>query len=257
MNLLPIPAFSDNYIWMLHDAEHAVVVDPGQAEPVLATLAQRGLKLQGILVTHHHADHVGGVDAIRAATGAPVWGPAYETLPEPVTRVQGGNSVELLGGPWQVIDVPGHTSGHIAFFSTRAQSQPLLFCGDTLFSGGCGRLFEGTAAQMQASLDALAALPGNTLVCCAHEYTISNLRFAQAVEPNNPELAQYLEHCLQLRKSGQPTLPSTLQTELAINPFMRSRAADVIAAAVHHDPQTRPEEPASVLATLRQWKNVF
>lgn len=257
MNLLPIPAFSDNYIWMLHDAEHAVVVDPGQAEPVLSTLAQRGLKLQGILVTHHHADHVGGVEAIRAATGAPVWGPAYESLPEPVTRVQGGDSVESLGGPWQVIDVPGHTSGHIAFFSTRAQSQPLLFCGDTLFSGGCGRLFEGTAAQMQASLDALAALPANTLVCCAHEYTISNLRFAQAVEPNNPELAQYLEYCQQLRKNGLPTLPSTLQTELAINPFMRSRAADVIAAAVHHDPQTRPEEPASVLATLRQWKNVF
>ena len=257
MNLLPIPAFSDNYIWMLHDAEHAVVVDPGQAEPVLSTLAQRGLKLLGILVTHHHADHVGGVETIRAATGAPVWGPAYESLPEPVTRVQGGDSVELFGGPWQVIDVPGHTSGHIAFFSTRAQSQPLLFCGDTLFSGGCGRLFEGNAAQMQASLDALAALPGNTLVCCAHEYTISNLRFAQAVEPNNPELAQYLEYCQQLRKNGLPTLPSTLQTELTINPFMRSRAADVIAAAVHHDPQTKPEEPASVLATLRQWKNVF
>ena len=242
---------------MLHDAEHAVVVDPGQAEPVLSTLAQRGLKLQGILVTHHHADHVGGVEAIREATGAPVWGPAYESLPEPVTRVQGGDSVELIGGPWRVIDVPGHTSGHIAFFSTQAQDQPLLFCGDTLFSGGCGRLFEGTAAQMQASLDALAALPANTLVCCAHEYTISNLRFAQAVEPNNPELAQYLEHCQLLSKSGRPTLPSTLQTELAINPFMRSRAADVIAAAVHHDPQTRPEEPASVLATLRQWKNVF
>lgn len=257
MNLLPIPAFSDNYIWMLHDAEHAVVVDPGQAEPVLNMLEQLGLKLQGILVTHHHADHVGGVNAIRAGTGAPVWGPAFESLPEPVTRVQGGDSVDLLGGPWQVIDVPGHTSGHIAFFSAHAQSQPLLFCGDTLFSGGCGRLFEGTPAQMQASLDALAALPGDTLVCCAHEYTMSNLRFAQAVEPNNPELAQYLEHCQKLRAHGQPTLPSTLQTELAINPFMRSRAADVIAAAVHHDPQTRPGEPASVLATLRQWKNVF
>lgn len=257
MNLLPIPAFSDNYIWMLHDAEHAVVVDPGQAEPVLNMLEQLGLKLQGILVTHHHADHVGGINAIRSATGAPVWGPAFESLPEPVTRVQGGDSVDLLGGPWQVIDVPGHTSGHIAFFSAHAQSQPLLFCGDTLFSGGCGRLFEGTPAQMQASLDALAALPGDTLVCCAHEYTISNLRFAQAVEPNNPELAQYLEHCQKLRAHGQPTLPSTLQTELAINPFMRSRAADVIAAAVHHDPQTRPGEPASVLAALRQWKNVF
>ena len=257
MNLLPIPAFADNYIWMLHDGKQALVVDPGQAEPVLQVLAQLGLKLQGILVTHHHADHVGGLDALRAATGAPVWGPAYETLPEPVTRVQGGDAVEVLGGPWQVIDVPGHTSGHIAFFSTQAMSAPVLFCGDTLFSGGCGRLFEGTPAQMQASLDALAALPGNTLVCCAHEYTLSNLRFAQAVEPHNADLTLYLEQCQIQRDQGQPTLPSTIQTELNINPFMRSRAADVIAAAVQHDPQTRPEEPASVLASLRQWKNVF
>ena len=261
MNLLPIPAFSDNYIWLLHDGKQAVVVDPGQAEPVLSVLAQLKLQLQGILVTHHHADHVGGVAALRQATGAPAWGPAYENLPEPITRVQGGDAVELLGGPWQVIDVPGHTSGHIAFFSAevqlQAQKQPVLFCGDTLFSGGCGRLFEGTPAQMQASLDALAALPGNTLVCCAHEYTISNLRFAQAVEPNNQELAQYLEHCQSLRSQGQPTLPSTLQTELAINPFMRSRAADVVSAAMQHDSQTRPQDPASVLATLRQWKNVF
>ena len=257
MNLLPIPAFADNYIWMLHDGKQALVVDPGQAEPVLHALAQHGLKLQGILVTHHHADHVGGLDALRAATGAPVWGPAYETLPEPVTRVQGGDAVELLGGPWQVIDVPGHTSGHIAFFSTQAMPAPVLFCGDTLFSGGCGRLFEGTPAQMQASLDALAALPGNTLVCCAHEYTLSNLRFAQAVEPHNADLTLYLEQCQIRRDQGQPTLPSTIQTELNVNPFMRSRAADVIAAAVEHDSQTRPEEAASVLASLRQWKNVF
>ena len=263
MNLLPIPAFSDNYIWLLHDGKQAVVVDPGQAEPVLSTLAQLGLKLQGILVTHHHADHVGGVPALQQATGAPAWGPAYEQLPEPITRVQGGDTVDVLGGPWQVIDVPGHTSGHIAFFNAevqmqmQAQAQPVLFCGDTLFSGGCGRLFEGTPAQMQASLDTLAALPSNTLVCCAHEYTLSNLRFAQVVEPNNQELAQYLEHCQTLRSQGQPTLPSTLQTELAINPFMRSRAADVIAAAVQHDSHTQPQEPASVLAALRQWKNVF
>ena len=257
MNLLPIPAFADNYIWMLHDGKQALVVDPGQAEPVLQVLAQLGLKLQGILVTHHHADHVGGLDALRAATGAPVWGPAYETLPEPVTRVQGGDLVDVLGGPWQVIDVPGHTSGHIAFFSTQAMPAPVLFCGDTLFSGGCGRLFEGTPAQMQASLDALAALPGNTLVCCAHEYTLSNLQFAQAVEPHNADLTLYLEQCQIQRDQGQPTLPSTIQTELNVNPFMRSRAADVIAAAVQHDSQTRPEEPASVLASLRQWKNVF
>lgn len=261
MNLLPIPAFSDNYIWLLHNGKQALVVDPGQAEPVLSVLARLQLQLQGILVTHHHADHVGGVQALREATGAPAWGPAYEHLPEPITRVQGGDSVDLLGGPWQVLDVPGHTSGHIAFFNSQVQTpasaQPVLFCGDTLFSGGCGRLFEGTAAQMQASMDTLAALPGNTLVCCAHEYTISNLRFAQAVEPNNQDLAQYLELCQTLRSQGQPTLPSTLQTELAINPFMRTRAADVIAAAVQHDSQTLPQDPASVLAVLRQWKNVF
>ena len=249
--MLPLPAFTDNYIWMLHNARQAIVVDPGDATPVLQTLQAQGLQLQAILVTHHHADHVGGVDALRAATGAQVYGPARERMPEPLVRLAQGDTVKALGLQFQVIDVPGHTAGHIAYYCPDMDGAPLLFCGDTLFSGGCGRLFEGTAAQMQASLDALAALPANTLVCCAHEYTISNLRFAQAVEPNNPELAQYLEYCQQLRKNGQPTLPSTLQTELAINPFMRTRAADVIAAAVQHDSQTRPQEPASVLATLR------
>ena len=259
MNLLPIPAFSDNYIWMLHDAEHAVVVDPGQAEPVLSMLAQLGLKLQGILVTHHHADHVGGVDAIRAATGAPVWGPAYETLPEPVTRVQGGDSIELLGGPWQVINVPGHTSGHIAFFSAHANinhpAQPVLFCGDTLFSGGCGRLFEGTAAQMQASLDALAALPASTLVCCAHEYTLSNLRFAQAAEPGNAELAHYLQQCEALRAKGKPTVPSTIGRELQINPFLRVREPALQQAAQAQGAASTG--PVDTLAALREWKNRF
>lgn len=257
MNLLPIPAFSDNYIWLLHDGRQAVVVDPGDAEPVLQVLRQRGLELQGILVTHHHADHTGGVAALRQACRAPVWGPAHEQLPEPVQRVQGGDEVRLLGGPWQVIDVPGHTSGHIAYYSTHALAQPVLFCGDTLFSGGCGRLFEGTPAQMQDSLDALAALPGDTQVCCAHEYTLSNLRFAQAVEPNNARLAQYLEHCQALRQAGRPTLPSTMQTEREINPFLRTRQAQVIAAAARFDPQVKTQSPASVLAALRQWKNVF
>ena len=257
MHLLPLPAFTDNYFWLLHDGSQALVVDPGQAAPVIDALARLGLQLQAIVVTHHHSDHTGGVAELREATGAAVYGPAREDIPSPYQPMGGGDVLQLLGLRWQVIDVPGHTSGHIAFFSTAALSQPVLFCGDTLFSGGCGRLFEGTPAQMQTSLDALAALPGNTLVCCAHEYTISNLRFAQAVEPNSQDLAQYLEHCQTLRSRGQPTLPSTLQTELAINPFMRTRAADVIAAAVQHDSQTRPQEPASVLATLRQWKNVF
>jgi len=257
MNLLPIPAFSDNYIWLLYDAGQALVVDPGDAAPVLASLRQLDLQLQGILVTHHHADHVGGVAQLRQATGAQVWGPAYEQLPEPVQRVQGGDTVQALGGPWQVIDVPGHTSGHIAFYSTAAQAQPVLFCGDTLFSGGCGRLFEGTPQQMQQSLDDLAALPDNTLVCCAHEYTMSNLRFAQAVEPNNQALAHYQRHCQALREAGRPTLPSLMETERSINPFLRTRESAVAAAAVGFDAQVRQQDPASVLAGLRQWKNVF
>ncbi len=257
MNLLPIPAFSDNYIWMLHDGRHAIVVDPGDAAPVLAALRLHQLQLQGILVTHHHADHVGGVAALRQATAAPAWGPAYEALPEGIERVQGGDTVPLLGGPWQVIDVPGHTSGHIAFYSTAAQAQPVLFCGDTLFSGGCGRLFEGTPGQMQQSLDRLAALPDDTQVCCAHEYTLSNLRFAQAVEPDNQALSRYLQHCQALRAAGQPTLPSMLETERSINPFLRTRNAAVAAAAVRFDAQVQPQEPASVLAGLRQWKNIF
>jgi hydroxyacylglutathione hydrolase len=257
MNLLPIPAFSDNYIWMLHAAGQALVVDPGDAQPVLAMLQQQGLQLQGILVTHHHADHVGGVAQLRQATGAPAWGPAYEALPDGVQRVQGGDTVQALGGPWQVIDVPGHTSGHIAFYSTAAQAQPVLFCGDTLFSGGCGRLFEGTPQQMQQSLDRLAALPDDTLVCCAHEYTVSNLRFAQAVEPDNKALSRYMQQCMSLREAGHPTLPSRLETERAINPFLRTRQAAVAAAAVDFDAQVQPQDPASVLAGLRQWKNVF
>ncbi len=254
---MPIPAFSDNYIWLLYDAGQALVVDPGDAAPVLASLRQLDLQLQGILVTHHHADHVGGVAQLRQATGAQVWGPAYEQLPEPVQRVQGGDTVQALGGPWQVIDVPGHTSGHIAFYSTAAQAQPVLFCGDTLFSGGCGRLFEGTPQQMQQSLDDLAALPDNTLVCCAHEYTMSNLRFAQAVEPNNQALAHYQRHCQALREAGRPTLPSLMETERSINPFLRTRESAVAAAAVGFDAQVRQQDPASVLAGLRQWKNVF
>ncbi|WP_027015850.1 hydroxyacylglutathione hydrolase [Comamonas composti] len=261
MNLLPIPAFADNYIWMLYDdAGQALVVDPGDAQPVLATLHRLGLRLQGILVTHHHADHVGGVAQLRELTSARVWGPAHEQLPEaaePIVRVEGGDEIQTLGGPWQVLSVPGHTSGHVAYFSSSALEQPLLFCGDTLFSGGCGRLFEGTPAQMQDSLDRLAALPPSTRVCCAHEYTLSNLRFAQAVEPNNQQLTQYLQHCQALRAAGQPTLPSSMAIELSINPFLRTRNADVARAAAGFDEQVRQQEPSSVLAALREWKNIF
>jgi hydroxyacylglutathione hydrolase len=257
MNLLPLPAFSDNYIWMLHDGRQALVIDPGEAAPVFAALERHALQLQSILITHHHNDHVGGVAALRAATGAPVWGPARETLPEPVTRVHGGDSVPALGGPWQVIDVPGHTAGHIAYYSATAMAEPVLFCGDTLFSGGCGRLFEGTPAQMQQSLDALAALPDATQVCCAHEYTLSNLRFALAVEPNNAALLHHMEHCQGLRARGQPTLPSRMVLERGINPFLRTRQSAVAAAAHRHDARIHPQQAHEVLAALRAWKNDF
>jgi len=256
MQLLAIPAFSDNYIWMLHDGQRALVVDPGEAGGVRDTLARLGLRLDTILVTHHHADHTGGVAELREATDARVFGPAFETLPEPLSRLSGGERVQALGLDFEVIDVPGHTAGHIAYQLADLDGRPLLFCGDTLFSGGCGRLFEGTPAQMHASLARLAALPGNTRVCCTHEYTLSNLRFALAVEPANAELQAYHGRCEALRARGEPTLPSSIDTERRINPFLRVSAPAVVQAALSHAPGSGAD-PVSVFATLREWKNVF
>lgn len=255
MNLLALPAFEDNYLWFLHDGQRALVVDPGDAEPVLEALQRLGLQLQGILVTHHHGDHTGGVAALRQATGATVYGPARERIPEPYQALHGGQTVSVLSLGWQVIDVPGHTAGHIAYYAPAVDDAPLLFCGDTLFSGGCGRLFEGTPAQMLASLDALAALPPATRVCCAHEYTLSNLRFALAVEPGNAELINYARQCQQQREQGQSTLPSTIGTERAVNPFLRSRQPAVAQAVRAHAPSAYDE--VAVFAALREWKNSF
>ena len=244
---------------MLHNGQRAWVVDPGDAQPVLDALQRDGLQLEGILVTHHHPDHVGGVDALRARTGAQVWGPAREKIPQPCTPLAEGDGVDVLGCRFTVMDVPGHTAGHIAYFSAAVHasgsSDPVLFCGDTLFSGGCGRLFEGTPAQMLASLDALAALQGNTRVCCTHEYTLSNLKFARAVEPHNAALMDYSARCEAQRAQQVPTLPSTLTQELQINPFLRSRHNAVIEAARRFDPAADNE--VSVFAALRQWKNEF
>jgi len=255
MKLIPLPAFVDNYIWMLHDGQHAWVVDPGDAQPVTQALQREGVQLQGILVTHHHPDHTGGVNFLRDTTGAKVFGPAHEPMPEPLERLNDGHVVEALGLHFRVIDVPGHTAGHIAYFCDAMDGQPLLFCGDTLFSGGCGRLFEGTPAQMKASLERLSALPDTTRVCCTHEYTLSNLRFAQAVEPDNQVLADYAVQAQNLRAQGLPTLPSSMVLERQINPFLRSTQPTIAASVRAFD--AAAVERDGVFATLRQWKNQY
>ena len=256
MNLVALPAFADNYIWMLHDGARALVVDPGDAAPVAAALSSLGLELCAILVTHHHPDHVGGVDALRPLLKGPVFGPSRESIPRPFEPLNGGDMVEVLGRQWRVIDVPGHTAGHIAYVEVDAGSvSPILFCGDTLFSAGCGRLFEGTAAQMVASLDALDALPPGTQVCCTHEYTLSNLRFAAAVEPDNLHVRRHVAHCEALRAEGRPTLPSNLAVERRINPFLRCTEAAVIEAGLAQGAASR--ERVAVFAALREWKNRF
>lgn len=256
MKFIPLPAFQDNYLWLLHDGQRALVVDPGDAQPVLAYLERSGLQLEAILVTHHHPDHIGGVDVLRDATGARVWGPARERIPEPVHRLAEGDTVNVLGLTFRVLDVPGHTAGHIAYYCEQIDGAPLLFCGDTLFSGGCGRLFEGTPAQMLASLSKLAALPDATRVCCTHEYTLANLKFAKAVEPGNDELLHYSEHCERLRAQGLPTLPSSIGREKRINPFLRTRQAAVAQAAQAHG-AADPGDEVAVFAAIREWKNEF
>jgi len=255
MNLVAIPAFTDNYIWMLHDGSQALVVDPGDSAPVLGALASHELTLAGILVTHHHGDHVGGLQGLRSVLKGPVFGPARENIPGSFTPLLDGDFAELLGIRFEVIDVPGHTSGHIAYCASDVDGTPLLFCGDTLFSGGCGRLFEGTPTQMHHSLSRLAALPGNTRVCCAHEYTLSNLKFARAVEPHNDELAAYTRRCEALREQGLPTLPSSIGEERLINPFLRCDESAVMAAARAHGAAS--DDGTHVFAALRQWKNDF
>lgn len=260
LTLIPLPAFTDNYIWMLHDGHKALVVDPGDANVVFEALKRLSLKLETILVTHHHVDHTGGVAELRDATGAAVFGPLTETMPEPIRRLQGGDNIQAMGLTFDVIDVPGHTSGHIAYYCDQLQGKsqdgaPILFCGDTLFSGGCGRLFEGTPSQMLSSLNKLSALPGQSRVCCTHEYTLSNLKFARAVEPNNGVLKQYQQDCEALRAADTPTLPSTIARELQINPFLRSDQAEVVHAAQQLDPTVM--DAVGVFTAIRQWKNNF
>ena len=256
--LIPVPAFSDNYIWLIRKNGHAVVVDPGQAEPVLAVLDEHNLVLDAILLTHHHGDHVGGVLTLQQRTGALVYGPASETLPTCDHRLKEGDTVQLpaIGVQFSVIDVPGHTAGHIAYYGQLPSGKPALFCGDTLFAAGCGRLFEGTPAQMLDSLGKLRVLPDDTLVCCAHEYTLSNLRWATQVEPDNLALQQRWEADSRLRADGVPTLPSSIALELATNPFLRVSEPNVALAANAYAGATL-KTPVDVFACLREWKNNF
>ena len=256
--VLAIPAFEDNYLWLVHDGVHATVVDPGDAAPILAALETHHLTLASILLTHHHADHIGGVPALLARFDVPVFGPRDDGIAAVSVALAQGDTVEVpkLNLRLRVLDVPGHTSGHIAYVRD-AQEVPWLFCGDTLFGGGCGRLFEGTPAQMAASLGKLATLPPDTLVFCAHEYTLSNLRFAHAVEPLNAAIGARITTDSATRERGLPTIPSTIGLELLTNPFLRCGEPAIWATLARAGRGLAGAEPVAVFAALREWKNTF
>ena len=256
LQVTPVRAFTDNYIWLIHaprNASEVVAVDPGDAAPVERALAERQLSLGGILLTHHHADHVGGVANLLHNRRVPLFGPGTERLPGEPTRLRQGDhaAIEALGLEFSVLDIPGHTAGHIAYVGHGA-----LFCGDTLFSGGCGRLFEGTPEQMVGSLAKLAQLPAETLVYCGHEYTVSNLKFGLAVEPNNTESARYLEECSNKRARDEATLPSSIRLERNVNPFLRCEQQTVKQAAEAKAGRGL-QNTTEVFAVIRQWKDGF
>lgn len=264
LEIVPIPAFADNYIWAMLIDDHCVVVDPGDAAPVFAFLAGRNLTLDAILLTHHHADHVGGVAALTARWPVPVYGPAAENIEGVTHALRESDQVALpyfVDEPFRVMEVPGHTSGHIAYVSG-----DVLFCGDTLFAAGCGRLFEGTALQLHTSLMRLAALPVTTRVFCTHEYTLSNLRFALAVDGDNSALVERSFVEQERRSRNAPTLPSSIAIERATNPFLRCAEAALLESARRHAESPpgsttlrSPElsNPTDVFAVLRQWKNDY
>lgn len=260
MELHAIPIFSDNYVWVLRRGSAVVVVDPGDAAPVIDYLRANALDLAAILVTHHHPDHIAGIAKLLETARVPVYGPAAEakTIPTLTHPLHEGDVLEVLGGAFEVLAIPGHTLGHIAYAHIQedAGGTPFVLCGDTLFSAGCGRLFEGTPAQMHASLRKLNALPAPTEMYCTHEYTLSNLAFAQAVEPDNLDIRNHIADVKTLRAENRASVPTTLGLERKINPFLRTGVPAVRAAAATWSGGELPDETA-VFATLRKWKDGY
>lgn len=286
-----IPAFNDNYIWMIrhNNNRNVFVVDPGDAAPVLKILQNNDITLAGILVTHHHADHIGGIPALLAQFPVPVYGPQNPAITCITHRLKDGESLTLepLALTFSIIETPGHTLDHIAYYTEDLKTSvspkdasvtttttstpktptanpmdgattPALFCGDTLFSAGCGRLFEGTPQQMHHSLQRLAALPSNTLIYCTHEYTLANLAFATTVEPDNQDISQTIDICTQRREQDDITLPSTLEKQLSINPFLRVNQSSVRESLAQRDNNlTTASSDTEYFAQLRQWKDTF
>lgn len=249
--IVPIPAFEDNYIWLIRNDTACAVVDPGDAEPVVEYLNRHELKLSAILLTHHHGDHAGGATELRRRFNCLVYGPRREAIASITNPVGEGDTIALpaLGAEFQVFDVPGHTAGHVAYYGINS-----LFCGDALFTCGCGRLFEGTPEQMQTSLARFVALPDDTRVYCAHEYTLENIRFAKKVEPDNMALLEREQRERQTRAQNRPTLPSTIALEKQTNPFLRWNHPQVIAAAEHFAGRSL-ESPVEVFAAVRRWRD--
>ncbi len=253
--IIPIPAFNDNYIWCLWNPKTrlAAVVDPGDAAPVIEHFRQNELQLCAILITHHHYDHTGGINALLKRWKVPVYGPNSTNIAQISQPLAENDSIHIpeLDAEFRILEIPAHTLDHIAYVGHNA-----LFCGDTLFIAGCGRLFEGSAAQMHQALSKLAQLPAETMVYCGHEYTVNNLQFAQMVEPDNTDIAEKLKICQHKRNNSLPTVPDSLASERLTNPFLRVNSPSVMQAAEKRAGQTL-KNPVQILSTIREWKNSF